>query len=47
MKVYIAVKLTKNEAPKILGVFTKKADAEQVAYTANGWGNVIEQEVRK
>ena len=47
-KVYIVVALPDNSTPKILGVFRKKSDAEERAYTPeNGcWCNIIEKELR-
>lgn len=44
--VYIAVKLNKNEVPKIIGTFHKEEDANNAAYSGEGWGNVIKQEVK-
>ena len=45
--VYIAVKLNKNGVPKIIGTFRKEEDANNAAYTGEGWGNVIKQELNK
>lgn len=44
--VYIAVKLNKNGVPKIIDVFRKEEDANNAAYSGEGWGNVIKQEVK-
>lgn len=45
MKVYIAVELDHDKPPVLLGVYRKEEDAEQRAYTCDGWGNVITAEV--
>ncbi len=47
MKVYIAVKLFKNEPPVIVGVFKKKSDAEKAAYTKENWGDCFSQVIEK
>ena len=44
--IYIAVKLNKNGVPKIIDVFRKEEDANNAAYSGEGWGNVIKQEVK-
>lgn len=44
--IYIAVKLNRNSVPKIVGVFRKEEDANNAAYSGEGWGNVIKQELR-
>ena len=44
--VYIAVKLDKNNVPKIIDVFRKEEDANNAAYSGDGWGNVIKQELK-
>ena len=45
-KVYIVVKLTKNDVPEIVGVYADKKKAESVKWEG-GWYNVIEKEVIK
>ena len=45
-KVYL-VTTSFNDIPKVLGVFSTKEKAEQVAYTKKFWCNVIEKEVDK
>lgn len=45
-KVYLVV-TSFNDIPKVLGVFLKKEDAEQVAYSKKFWCNVIEREINK
>ena len=43
MKVYIVIELTQG-APKIIGVYRTKKDAEKTAYKdANAWRNIIER----
>lgn len=44
--VYIAVKLEKNKVPKIIDVFRKEEDANNAAYSGEGWGNVIKRELK-
>ena len=44
--IYIAVKLHKDKAPEIKGAFRNEADANKAAYSGEGWGNVIKQEVK-
>ena len=44
--IYIAVKLNKNGVPKIIDVFRKEEDANNAAYTGEGWGNVIKRELK-
>ena len=44
--VYIAVKLDKNNVPKIIDVFRKEEDANNAAYSGEGWGNVIKRELK-
>ena len=44
--VYIAVKLNKNGIPTIIGSFRKEEDANNAAYSGDGWGNVIKQELK-
>ena len=44
--VYIAVKLNKNGVPKIIDVFRKEEDANNAAYSGDGWGNVIKRELK-
>ena len=44
--VYIAVKLDKNNVPKIIDVFRKEEDANNTAYSGEGWGNVIKRELK-
>ena len=44
--VYIAVKLNKNEVPKIIDVFRKEEGANNAAYSGEGWGNVIKRELK-
>ena len=44
--VYIAIKLDKNGAPMIVGVFREEKDANNAAYSGDFWGNVIRQEVK-
>ena len=44
--VYIAVKLDKNNVPKIIDVFRKEEDANNAAYSGDGWGNVIKRELK-
>ena len=44
--VYIAVKLDKNNVLKIIDVFRKEEDANNAAYSGEGWGNVIKQELK-
>lgn len=44
--VYIASKLSKTEPPKVVGVFRKEEDANKAAYTGEGWGCVIKQELK-
>ena len=43
--VYIAIKLDKNGAPMIAGVFREENDANNVAYSGDFWGNVIKREL--
>ena len=45
-KVYLVV-TSFNDIPKVLGVFSKKEDAEQIAYSKKFWCNVIEREINK
>lgn len=35
--IYIAVKLNKNGVPKIIDVFRKEEDANNAAYSGEGW----------
>lgn len=44
--IYIAVKLNKNGVPKIIDVFRKEEDANNAAYSGDGWGNVIKRELK-
>lgn len=44
--IYIAVKLNKNGVPKIIDVFRKEEDANNAAYSGEGWGNVIKRELK-
>lgn len=44
--IYIAVKLNKNGVPKIVDVFRKEEDANNAAYSGDGWGNVIKRELK-
>lgn len=44
--IYIAVKLHKDKAPEIKGAFRNEADANNAAYSGEGWGNVIKQELK-
>lgn len=44
--VYIAIKLDKNGAPMIVGVFREENDANNAAYSGDFWGNVIRREVK-
>lgn len=44
--IYIAVKLNRNSVPKIVGVFRKEEDANNAAYSGDGWGNVIKRELK-
>ena len=46
-KVYIVIKLLKNEnnRPVYAGVYSKKEDAEKVAYSGGVWGNIIEDTI--
>lgn len=44
--VYIASKLSKTEPPRVVGVFRKEEDANKAAYTGEGWGCVIKQELK-
>ncbi len=44
--VYIAIKLDKNGAPMIAGVFREENDANNAAYSGNLWGNVIKEELK-
>ena len=44
--IYIAVKLNKNVVPKIIDVFRKEEDANNAAYSGEGWGNVIKKELK-
>ena len=44
MKVYLVIELQKNgEAPRIIGAFRKKADADRAAYDPRelAWRNVV------
>lgn len=43
--VYIAIKLDKNGAPMIVGVFREEKDANNAAYGGDFWGNVIKREL--
>ena len=46
-KVYIVIKLLNNEnnRPVYAGVYSKKEDAEAVAYSGKVWGNIIEDTI--
>ena len=44
--IYIAVKLDKKGVPKIIDVFRKEEDANNAAYSGEGWGNVIKKELK-
>lgn len=44
--IYIAVKLNKNGVPKIIDVFREEEDANNEAYSGEGWGNVIKKELK-
>lgn len=44
--VYIVIKLDKNGAPMIVGVFREEKDANNAAYSGNLWGNVIKEELK-
>lgn len=44
--IYIAVKPNKNGVPKIIDVFRKEEDANNAAYSGEGWGNVIKRELK-
>lgn len=44
--VYIVIKLDKNGAPMIAGVFREENDANNAAYSGNLWGNVIKEELK-
>ena len=44
--IYIAVKLNKNGVPKIIDVFREEEDANNAAYSGDGWGNVIKRELK-
>lgn len=44
--VYIVIKLDKNGAPKIDGVFREENDANNAAYSGNLCGNVIKEELK-
>ena len=43
-KVYIVIKLLNNEnnRPVYAGTYSKKEDAEAVAYSGKAWGSIIE-----
>lgn len=48
MKVYIVIAVLGRKTPKIVGVYTDKSKAEEVAYSnTDAWCNVIEKEVIK
>lgn len=44
--IYIAMKLDKNGVSKIIDVFRKEEDANNAAYSGDGWGNVIKRELK-
>ena len=47
MKIYIVIKLRKDDSPQIIGCFLKRTEAEQMAYATpwkNGeWVNILEE----
>ena len=44
--IYIEVKLNKNGVPQIIDVVRKEEDANNAAYSGEGWGNVIKRELK-